>query len=66
MGPWGVEVMQDVVQSHADCIIHRPVFPVGKLQGLQQEACDVLRAAQHQTLKGFHDHRCQGDRPVVI
>lgn len=38
----GVEVMHDVVQSQVDWIIHQPVYPVGKLWGLQQEACHVL------------------------
>ncbi len=28
-------ILQDVVQSHVDCIIHRPVYSVGKLQGVQ-------------------------------
>lgn len=39
---------------------------LGKLQGVQQEACDVLQMGQHQLLKGFYDHRHQGDRPVAI
>ncbi|XP_042371922.1 D-beta-hydroxybutyrate dehydrogenase, mitochondrial-like, partial [Plectropomus leopardus] len=29
--PWGVEVLQDVVLSHANCIVQRPVCPVDKL-----------------------------------
>lgn len=29
--PWGVKLLENVVQSHVDCIIHRPV--AGKLQG---------------------------------
>ncbi len=32
---WSVQMLQDVVQSHVDCIIHRPVCSVGKLQGVQ-------------------------------
>ncbi len=64
--PWRVKVLQDVVQSHVDYIIHWPVCPVGELQGVQWGACDVLQVGQHQSLEGFHDHRCQGDGPVVI
>ena len=64
--PWVVEVVQYVLQSHVDSIIRRPVCPVGKLQGVQQGSYNVLQVAQHQSLKGLHDHRRQGDRPVVI
>ncbi len=35
ISPWSVQMLQDVVQSHVDCIIHRPVCSVGKLQGVQ-------------------------------
>lgn len=37
-----VEVMQDVMQSHTECILSQPVCPVGKLQGAQQVLCDVI------------------------
>ena len=60
------EVVQYVLQSQVDSIFRRPVCPVGKLQGVQQGTYNVLQVAQHQSLKGFHDHRRQGDRPVVI
>ncbi len=33
--PWSVQMLQDVMQSHVDCIVHRPVCTVGKLQGVQ-------------------------------
>ena len=46
-----------VMQSDIDCIIHQPVCLEGKLQGLQQGTSDVLPVAQHQPLKGCHDHR---------
>ncbi len=32
---WSIQMLQDEVQSHDDCIIHRPVCSVGKLQGVQ-------------------------------
>ena len=47
-------------------IIHRPVCPVGKLQGVQQGFCDVRQVIQHQFLKWFHDNRCLGDGPIDI
>ncbi|XP_028460234.1 uncharacterized protein LOC114572707 [Perca flavescens] len=61
MHPWGFKVVQDVLQSHIDSIIRRPVCPVGKLQEVQQGSCYVFQVAQHQSFKGFHDHRRQGD-----
>ncbi len=33
ISPCSVQMLQDEVQSHVDCIIHRPVCSVGKLQG---------------------------------
>ncbi len=36
ISPWSVQMLQDEVQSHVDCIIHRPVCSVGKLQGVLQ------------------------------
>ncbi len=35
ISPWSVQMLQDEVQSHVDCIIHRPVCSVVKLQGVQ-------------------------------
>ncbi len=35
ISPWSVQILQDKVQSHVDCIIHRPVCSVGKPQGVQ-------------------------------
>ena len=32
----------------------------------ENAACDALQMGQHQSFKGFHDHRRQGDGPVVI
>ncbi len=29
VSPWSVQMLQDKVQSHIDCIIHRPVCSVG-------------------------------------
>lgn len=48
--------------------LHHPLIclPVCRLQGVLQGACDVLQVGQHQSLKGFHDHGRQDDRPVVI
>ena len=42
----------------------RPVCPVGKLQQVQQVSC-VLQGIHHQSLKGFHDYRRQGDGHAV-
>ncbi len=30
--PWSVQMLQNIMQSHVDCIIHRPVCSVGKLK----------------------------------
>ncbi len=35
ISPWSVQMLQDEVQSHVDCIIYRPVCSVGKLQVVQ-------------------------------
>jgi len=61
-----LQVVQDVVQSHVDRIIHRLICSVSKLQEVQQGGWYVLQMAQHQPLKGFHDHRRQGDGPEII
>ncbi len=37
---WSVQMLQDEVQSHGDCIIHRPVCSVVKLQWVQWRASD--------------------------
>src|SRR4029434_2175166 len=47
-------------------LFDRPVCPLGKLQRVQQGACDALQMGQYQSLKCLHDHRSQGDGPVVI
>ena len=59
-------MLQDIVQSHVDCIIHRPVCSVSKLKGIQQGSSDVLQIGQHQSFKRLHDHRRESDRSVVI
>lgn len=46
----GGEVKQDVVKSDVDCFIHQSVWPMNKLQGVQQGASDVLQGAQYQFL----------------
>ncbi len=51
------EVLQDVMQSHVDCVIHRPVCSVGKLRRIQQVFSDVLQVGQDQSLKWLHGHR---------
>ncbi len=33
--PWSVQMLQDEVPSHVDCIVYRPVCSVGKLQEVQ-------------------------------
>lgn len=63
--PWAVKVLQDVVQTHVDCIIHWPVSWVGKQQWVQQLSYDILQL-YHQLLKELYDHICQSDRPIVI
>ncbi len=35
ISPWSLQMLQDEVQSHVDCIIHRHVCSVGKLLGVQ-------------------------------
>ncbi len=35
ISPWSLQMLQEEVQSHVDCIIHRPVCSLGKLQGVQ-------------------------------
>ncbi len=35
LSPWSVQMLQDEVLSHVDCIIHRLVCSVGKLQRVQ-------------------------------
>ncbi len=41
ISPWSVQMLQDEVQSHVDCIIHRPVCSVSKLQGVQHNTTDT-------------------------
>ncbi len=36
ISPWSVQILQDKVQSHVDCILHRPACSVGKLQRAQK------------------------------
>ncbi len=57
ISPWFVQMLEDVVQSHVDCIIHRPVCSVSKLQGVQQGSSNVLQVSQHEPLKWLHHHR---------
>ncbi len=40
ISPWYVQILQDEVQSHVDFIIHRPIWSVGKLQGVQWRPSD--------------------------
>lgn len=61
-----IQVLQDVMQCHVNCIVHLSVCPVDKLQGIQQMACEELQAGQHQAFKGLHNYRCQNNRSVVI
>ncbi len=37
---WSVQMLQDEVQSHVDCIIHRTVCSVGKMPGVQWRPSD--------------------------
>ncbi len=57
ISPWSVQMLQNIMQSHVDCIIHRPVCSVGKLKRIQRGSSDVLQVGQHQFLKRLHDHR---------
>jgi hypothetical protein len=59
-------MLQDIMQSHVDRIIHRPVYSVCKLQGLQQGSGDVLQVGQHQSFKRLHEHRRESNWSVVI
>ncbi len=40
ISPWSVQMLQDEVQSHVDCIIHRTVCSVGKMPGVQWRPSD--------------------------
>ncbi len=51
ISPRFVQMLEDVVQSHVDCIIHRPVCSVSKQQGIQQGSSNVLQVGQHEPLK---------------
>ncbi len=46
-------------------VIHRPVWPLGKLKRIQQGSSDVLQVGQDQSLKWLHDHRRESDRSAV-
>ncbi len=46
INPWFVQMLQDEVQSHVDCIIHGPVCSVSKQQGVQSGSSDVLQISQ--------------------
>lgn len=55
----GVQVLEDEVESHVNCIIYRPVGSVGKLQ---ERVCDEFELGQDKVLKGLHYHKCQSNR----
>ena len=54
------------MEGHVNCIVHRPVGSVGKLQGVQKRVCDGFKVCQQQALERLHYHRGQGDGSVVI
>ncbi len=64
--PRFVKVLQDVMQSHTDSVIHRPVFSVGKLKRIQQGSSDVLWEGQDQSFTWLNDHRLESNRSVTI
>ncbi len=64
--PWFIQMLEDVVQNHVDCIIHRPFCSVIKLNGVQQGSSNVLQVGQHEPLEWLHHHRCLSNRFVVI
>ncbi len=39
---WFVQMLQDVMQSHVDSIIHGPVCAVSKLKRIQEGPCNVF------------------------
>ncbi len=41
-------MLQNIMKSHVDCIVHRPVCSVGKLKRIQRGSSDVLQVGQHQ------------------
>ncbi len=43
ISPWSVQMLQGEVQSHVDCIIHRPILYVGKLQGSSKGPEEAFR-----------------------
>ena len=66
VGVGGVEVLEDEVESHVDCVVYRPVGSVGKLQWVEEVVGEGLEVGQHEALKGLHYYRGQGDWSVVI
>ncbi len=46
ISPRSVQMLQDEVQSHVDCIIHRPVCSVGKLRGSSKGPMEAFRYAK--------------------
>ncbi|XP_042292121.1 uncharacterized protein LOC121913527 [Thunnus maccoyii] len=43
IGSCSVQVLEDEVEGHVYCIIHRPVGSVGELQGVQEWVCDGFK-----------------------
>ena len=54
------------MEGHVYSIVHRPVGSVGELHGVQERVRDGFEVRQDKALKGFHDHRGQGDWSVVF
>ncbi len=46
-------------------VIHRPVWPLGKLKRIQQGSSDVLQVGQDQSLKWLHGYRRESDISAV-
>ncbi len=42
ISPWSVQMLQDEVQSHVDCIIHRPVCSVANCRGSSKRPVEAF------------------------
>eukprot|EP00064_Thunnus_orientalis_P003907 superscaffoldBa00000338_g3918 len=62
IGSCSVQVLEDEVEGHVYCIIHRPVGSVGELQGVQEWVCDGFKVGQYKVFKRLHYHRAKAHR----
>ena len=53
------------MKGQRDCIVHRLVFTVSKLEGIKLAVSKDFEVLQDQALKNLHHHRLEGHRSVV-